>query len=285
MVLRNYYLVLGLEDYSNIEVVKKRYRKLAKLYHPDKNPNDPKALQKFQNIAEAYEVLSDKNHKQRLDDLLMGKAISAKSKSPEQRIAEAKRRAHALKVNSIEMRFMAYKNSGLNVRRRIFLAYFLMLTIFFLFVFNYFPNLERRFTIVFLAILGLVYASLVYLFVDSYYLNKAYKARHRPIELMNLLKKSSYVFLALFFGSPILGALTAHLRKSVLLNYEQRITKPLEISDARNGEKWRIKFYANYELYSCMVSVDGLEFVNKKDLRIAYYPNDPRLCELIRIDK
>uniref|UniRef100_A0A7S0BF04 J domain-containing protein n=1 Tax=Rhodosorus marinus TaxID=101924 RepID=A0A7S0BF04_9RHOD len=54
-----YYEVLEVEPEASMEAVKKSYRALAKEYHPDRRPNDPDAMKKFQAIADAYEVLSD----------------------------------------------------------------------------------------------------------------------------------------------------------------------------------------------------------------------------------
>lgn len=51
------YTVLGLEQNTPIDVVKKSYRTLAKQYHPDYNKNDPKASEKFQRITEAYDII------------------------------------------------------------------------------------------------------------------------------------------------------------------------------------------------------------------------------------
>src|ERR1043165_7473416 len=56
---RDYYEVLGVERTANIEEIKKSYRKLAVKYHPDKKPVDKTAEEKFKEIGEAYEVLSD----------------------------------------------------------------------------------------------------------------------------------------------------------------------------------------------------------------------------------
>ncbi len=56
---RDYYEVLGVERDVNAEDLKRSYRKLAVKYHPDKNPDDPAAEDKFKEISEAYEALSD----------------------------------------------------------------------------------------------------------------------------------------------------------------------------------------------------------------------------------
>jgi molecular chaperone DnaJ len=56
---RDYYEVLGVKKTATQDEVKKAYRKLARQYHPDANPNDPKAEEKFKEVSSAYEVLSD----------------------------------------------------------------------------------------------------------------------------------------------------------------------------------------------------------------------------------
>ena len=59
MSKRDYYQVLGLERTATPDEVKKAYRQLAVKFHPDKNPGDKTAEEKFKELGEAYEVLSD----------------------------------------------------------------------------------------------------------------------------------------------------------------------------------------------------------------------------------
>lgn len=67
MSKRDYYDILGVAKSSSPEEIKKAYRKLAIKYHPDKNPDDHTAEDKFKEAAEAYEILSNPEKKQRYD--------------------------------------------------------------------------------------------------------------------------------------------------------------------------------------------------------------------------
>src|SRR5215471_11585917 len=63
----DYYNVLGLDKDASQDDIRKAYRKLARKYHPDVNPNDTEAHKKFQQINEANEVLSDAEKRKKYD--------------------------------------------------------------------------------------------------------------------------------------------------------------------------------------------------------------------------
>src|ERR1017187_3371737 len=79
MAKRDYYEILGIPRGASEEEIKKAYRKSAIKFHPDKNPGDKKAEDSFKEAAEAYEVLSNPEKRQRYNQF--GHAANASSAS------------------------------------------------------------------------------------------------------------------------------------------------------------------------------------------------------------
>ena len=67
MAKRDYYEILGVDRGADAAAVKKAYRRIAMKYHPDRNPDDPKAEDKFKDASEAYEILADEQKREAYD--------------------------------------------------------------------------------------------------------------------------------------------------------------------------------------------------------------------------
>src|SRR5580693_2862216 len=68
MAKRDYYEILGVGKTASADEIKSAYRKLARQYHPDATKNDPKLTERFKEVQEAYEVLSDEGKRKNYDE-------------------------------------------------------------------------------------------------------------------------------------------------------------------------------------------------------------------------
>jgi molecular chaperone DnaJ len=83
MAQRDFYAVLGVSSSASADDIKKQYRRLAKQHHPDANPNNPKAADRFKEISEAYNVLGNAEKRKQYDDMRRLGAFDFASRGPQ----------------------------------------------------------------------------------------------------------------------------------------------------------------------------------------------------------
>jgi len=89
---RSFYHILGLPDYANLTQVRKAFKQLAVRYHPDKNPGNSQAEERFKEISNAYNVLGESDTKREYDLRLSGMNMLLKQDADPVKEKEAKRK-------------------------------------------------------------------------------------------------------------------------------------------------------------------------------------------------
>jgi molecular chaperone DnaJ len=79
---KDFYQVLGVPDSASQAEIKKAYRRLAKEYHPDANPNNPGAAERFKEISEAHATLSDEDKRKQYDQMRRYGAFESAARRP-----------------------------------------------------------------------------------------------------------------------------------------------------------------------------------------------------------
>ena len=175
MTINNYYEILGIQSNASIDDIKKAYRKKARLYHPDINP-DPDAKDHFISITEAYEFLIANYQKIKTDDQLYQQAMDDWRKYRQDR---SRKRASVYARSSYE----TFKSSKFYKTTRIFdgtsiiFSFIVSIMVLVYTVYGYFfrlkhpiPGLEKPsvFAFIMLLLLGMIFFVVSFIYLRAY---------------------------------------------------------------------------------------------------------------------
>lgn len=114
----DHYKVLEISREASQEEIKQAYRKLAKKYHPDRNPNDKKAERRFLLIAEAYEVLGDEEKRQVYDQKFTSEADQEPQKERKNAGFSAADRSNMFQSAGQFEQFFGFSENGEKVKKK-----------------------------------------------------------------------------------------------------------------------------------------------------------------------
>lgn len=287
----NYYKILQIDDYSDVPVVKRQYRRLAKLYHPDVNPDHPEAEEIIKLINTANTILSDPQSKYRYDLQLKHAYELVRSGYVEPSVDEvALRRQRMQDIIRRKLRDDIKKFEKDISIFPVFYRYGLGITIGLwglqMIYSNWFVNLlyEGYTVLVFGFIIFVGAASLTAQFYDRHRWYLAQTNRNKQVVKRSRMKlKPMTLFMIILIGGPILIFGISVLRKSYHLSTYGEIAVG-RILYVVNGNSIRYQFTTreNERVIKNEFTWDADDRMEKNNIiYVKYSKHDPTIAEII----
>lgn len=288
MIEHNFYQLMEIEQYADAATVKRRYRELALLYHPDKNPSNKVAEEYFKVLTQGYNILSEPDKKAEYDALLK-QYYTKKANSPDagravnkQADVREKLRKHAeLKRKQI---VVEYENaeSVLSHKKR----YHLSLSVFIIGILvcynNWFLNF-LNFKIMYILLGSFLFGLGAYMIANIRYKNRIYQVAMAGQDINKVIGPVR-LFVVLFLITPVLFLMLMQLTKAVHLNYFYDVT----VVD-------RVVHYNDLVTYNYVVNGEEIsrqtdaipyyDYSEKKHLRVKFSRINPNISELVTTDQ
>lgn len=279
-VQHNFYQLMELDWYCDIKVIRKKYKELAKKYHPDKFPNDKNAEEYFKIITQGYHLLSKPSDKKEYDTVLYQYYSKKQSthKDGAYLVEKIKQNKEA-KIKAIISNYQKWENE-LSHKKRIFLSILIFISSFFLAYHNWYVNylsMDNLYIIIAYLIFGL-----------SCYMiaNIHYKRRQYQMACLGELKAdnhSSSVFLKLFLITPLVFFVIVSVTKTIHLNYFS-IELPIESLVIEREEINYIYHFNDKKILRKTSFDEAVNYSNKSRLRAKVSRINPNISELIEVN-
>lgn len=272
---------MEIEPYSDIDTVKKRYRELAKLYHPDRNPQNKHAEEYFKILTQGYNILSEPDDKVLYDQALKGyytiKPQEAPKPSKDEITRQKVKQHRENKRKRFIEEFLKAENEFPHKYR--FLVSMMLFFSGILMCYNHwFINL-LNYKILYIVLGGFIFGVGAYQSAENIYKRRTFKKAMR-IESYNHDGGSIRLFLFLFFVTPVLFLGLMRITKAVHLTYFYAVC-----------ELEQVKFLANDLEYYYVVNGERIArrtetvpkelFYNKEKVKVRFSRINPVISELV----
>lgn len=278
-VQHNFYQLMELDWYCDIKVIRKKYKELAKKYHPDKFPNDKNAEEYFKIITQGYHLLSKPSDKKEYDTILYQYYTKKQSTHKDGAyLIEKIKQNKEVKIKAIISNYQKWEDE-LSYKKRTFLSILIFISSFFLAYHNWYVNylsMDNLYIIIAYLIFGL-----------SCYMiaNINYKRRQYQMACLGELKAdnhSSTVFLKLFLITPLIFFAIVSVTKTIHLSYFS-IELPIESLVIEREEINYIYHFNDKKILRKTSFDEGINYANKNKLRAKVSRINPNISELIEV--
>ncbi|HEY1047921.1 MAG TPA: J domain-containing protein [Bacteroidia bacterium] len=291
MIEHNYYKLFELEAFASIDQIKRRYRELAMVYHPDRNPGNPSAEEYFKIITQGYNLLSEPEKKVVYDSLLnqildkvnyspndSNRVVTAQSKAEEVRDKIIRHREN--KRNTIIKEF-EYDEEAFKHKHRYYMAILSFAGGVLLAYNNWYIN-YYDFKVLLVVVGSFLFGLGAYKISDIRYRQKLYlRAKEKRHDFMNVTGPIK-LFVILFLMTPISFLVLMKVTKIVHLNYFYDYTVVENFANIRGTISYSYK-------------VDDVDILRetqevppssvKQQLRVKYSRLNPVISELVSIEQ
>ncbi len=294
MIEHNYYQLMGLDPGVDASVVKKRYRELALLYHPDKNPNNKTAEEYFKVITQGYNILSEPDQKYYYDNMLMG-YLERKDDDPapaqttyqtnKQSAAERIRMHKERLRESIIEEYVEAENT-LPHKLRLILAILVYASGILMAYNNWFLNLLDM-KVIYIILGSFLFGLGAYQIANIVYRQRVFK-KAMSIQDIGPQKGPVRLFSFLFLVTPVLFLLFTSLTRTIHLKYFYDITIVDRLDQFREGVTYQ------YTVNGVEISRQAEEYpettvntilTGKMGYRVKFSRINPIISELITVEE
>ncbi len=285
LVEHNYYQLMQLELFADVSEVKKKYRELARLYHPDKNPRNKHSEEYFKIITQGYSILNEPLKKLVYDEALRNyykdRGGSQESFQRKQNARERLKKYRERKRKEIIDDYVKSENEFPHMHR-MFLAVGVFLSGVLMCYNRWFINYEK-FDVIYVMIGFIIFGLGCYLIANNVYRREAF--RHAlSLKEGRVSARPVRVFVILLFVTPVVFFASVYTTKKIHLTYFYDITTVKKVSFFNDQVMYHYEI--NDELIArSSDAIPGETYTDYSKMRVKFSRINPNISELVILEK